>query len=138
MVEWTDPQSAARDYRRRRSNRVSGLTGIGRALKTALVLLAGKHGRQVIDVSGDGPENLDPALLAAARATASAQAIEINGLVLINAETPDLDRYDYASVVNGFVVRVERREDFFSALKQKLFYEVAGRAPEPAVAWQQP
>ena len=137
MVEWTDPQSAARAYLRRRPDRLRGLTGIGSALTKALALLVGKSGRLVIDVSGDGPENVDPALLAKARAAASAQAIEINGLAIITEEAPEIDHYYRASVVNGFVLSIDRRDDFLDALKRKLFYEVAGSRPEPAVAWQQ-
>jgi hypothetical protein len=137
MVEWTDPQSAARAYRRPRSDPFRGLTGIGKALTTALALLVGKNGRLVIDVSGDGPENVDPSLLAAARAAASAQAIEINGLAIVNEERPRIDDYYRANVVNGFVLRLDRREDFLDALKRKLFYEIAGTRPGPAVAWRQ-
>jgi hypothetical protein len=137
MVEWTDPQSAARAYQRPRSDpfRKLGLTGIGRALTTALALLVGKDGRRVIDVSGDGAENVDPSLLAEARAAATAQAIEINGLA-IATEAPDIDDYYRANVVNGFVLRIDRREDFLDALKRKLFYEIAGTQPERTMAWR--
>lgn len=136
MVEWTDPRSAAHAYRRRGPDRLRGLTGIGSALTTALALLVGKSGRLVIDVSGDGPDNVDPARLAKARAAASAQAIEINGLAIVTEEAPEIDRYYRANVVNGFALRVDRREDFLDALKRKLFYEVAGTRPGPALAWQ--
>jgi Protein of unknown function (DUF1194) len=137
MVEWTDPQSAARAYRIRRPDRLRGLTAIGSALTTALALLVGKSGRLVIDISGDGPDNVDPARLAKARAAASAQAIEINGLAIATEEAPEIDHYYQASVVNGFVLRIDRREDFLDALKRKLFYEVAGTRPGPALAWRQ-
>ncbi len=100
-------------------------------------LLAGKSGRLVVDVSGDGRENVDHALLAQARAAATAQAIEINGLAIMNGEVPEIDRYYSGEVVNGFVLGVERGEDFLAALKRKLFYEVAGEPPAaPLVAWQ--
>jgi hypothetical protein len=33
-------------------------------------------------------------------------------------------------VVNGFVVPVEETDDFSSALKRKLFYEIAGSGPD--------
>jgi Protein of unknown function (DUF1194) len=137
VVDWTDPQSAAHVYQRRGPDSLRGQTGIGSALTTALALLAGKSGRLVIDVSGDGRENVDSALLARARAAASAQAIEINGLAIINNQTPELDRYYSASVVNGFVVPVQQGDDFFNALKHKLFYEIAGTRSDPALAWQQ-
>jgi hypothetical protein len=140
VVDWTDAGSAARAYRQKSPDSLRGQTGIGAALTTALALLVGKSGRQVIDVSGDGRENVDHALLARARASASARAIEINGLAILTDETPDLDRYYSTSVVNGFVLSVEQRDDFGTALKRKLFYEVAGLQPPPAasaLAWRQ-
>jgi Protein of unknown function (DUF1194) len=137
VVDWTDPQSAARAYQRRGPDSLRGQTGIGRALTTALALLAGKSGRLVIDVSGDGRENIDSALLAEARGAASAQAIEINGLAIMNDQAPELDRYYSASVVNGFVLPVGQRDDFLNALKHKLFYEIAGTRSDPALAWRQ-
>jgi hypothetical protein len=133
VVDWTDPHSAAQAYRRKPPDGLRGQTGIGGALTTALALLVGKSGRQVIDISGDGRENVDHALLAQARAAASARAIEINGLAIVTPETPDLDRYYGASVVTGFVLPVEQRDDFLAALKRKLFYEVAELRP-PAAA----
>jgi Protein of unknown function (DUF1194) len=137
MVEWTDPRSAANAYGRRRPDGLRGLTGIGSALTTALALLVGKSGRLVIDVSGDGPDNVDPALLAKARAAASAQAIEINGLAIMTREAPEIDRYYSGNVVNGFVLSVEQREDFLNALKRKLFYEIADERPDaPAIPWR--
>ena len=137
VVDWSDPASAALAYGRKPPDGLRGQTGIGGALTTALALLAGKSGRLVVDVSGDGRENVDHALLAQARAAATAQAIEINGLAIMNGEVPEIDRYYSGNVVNGFVLSVEQREDFLSALKRKLFYEVAGERPDvPAIAWR--
>ena len=130
VVDWTDPAAAAFAYRRKSPDGLRGQTGIGGALTTALALLVGKSGRLVVDVSGDGRENVDPALLAAARASATAQAIEVNGLAIMTRETPEIDRYYSGNVVNGFVLSVEQRDDFLNALKRKLFYEIAGRAPD--------
>jgi hypothetical protein len=107
-----------------------GLTGIGRALTTALALLLGKSGRLVIDISGDGKESVDAALLSKMRATAAELAIEINGLAILTEEAPEIDRYYSQEVVNGFVIPVEDVSDFERALKRKLFYEVAGTGPE--------
>jgi hypothetical protein len=129
VVDWTDPATAARLYRGKRPDGLRGQTGIGGALTTALALLAGKGGRLVIDISGDGKENVDAALLAAMRAAASERAVEINGLAIMTPDTPEIDRYYSQQVVNGFVLPVENPGDFQSALKRKLFYEVAG--PDP-------
>jgi len=126
VVDWTDARSAAAAYQRKGPDGLRGQTGIGGALTTALALLTGKSGRLVIDVSGDGKDNVDAALLSDIRAAAAERAIEINGLAILNGDTPDIDRYYRRQVVNGFVVPVEETDDFASALKRKLFYEVAG------------
>jgi Protein of unknown function (DUF1194) len=131
VVDWTDPATAARLYQHKRPDGLRGQTGIGGALTTALALLVGKSGRLVIDVSGDGKENVDAALLSAMRAAADERAVEINGLAIMTPDTPEIDRYYSQQVVNGFVLPVEKTDDFQSALKRKLFYEIAcpGRAP---------
>ena len=134
VVDWTDPASAARLYRGKGPDGLRGQTGIGGALTTALALLAGKSGRLIVDVSGDGKENIDHGLLSAMRAAASERAVEINGLAILTPDTPELDRYYSEQVVNGFVLPVEETGDFQSALKRKLFYEVAGAAPEAGMA----
>ena len=99
-------------------------------MTTALALLAGKGGRLVIDISGDGKENVDNGLLSAMRAAASERAVEINGLAILTPDTPEIDRYYSQQVVNGFVLPVDEVGDFQNALKRKLFYEVAGSRPE--------
>jgi len=89
----------------------------------------------VVDVSGDGRENVDHALLSVARAAATAQAVEVNGLAIMTDNALEIDRYYSGNVVNGFVLSVEQREDFLNALKRKLFYEVANERPDgPAIA----
>jgi hypothetical protein len=130
VVDWTDPETAARLYRRKGPDGLRGQTGIGAALTTALALLVGKSGRLVIDVSGDGKENVDNALLSAMRAAAGERAVEINGLAIMTPDVPEIDRYYSQQVVNGFVLPVEQADDFQSALKRKLFYEIAGPDPE--------
>jgi Protein of unknown function (DUF1194) len=129
VVGWTDAAGAARAYRAKGPDGLRGQTGIGGALTTALALLTGKSGRLVIDVSGDGKENVDNGLLSDMRAAAGQQSIEINGLAILNGDTPEIDRYYTQEVVNGFVVPVERADDFETALRRKLFYEVADTGP---------
>jgi len=129
VVDWTDARSAAAAYQRKGPDGLRGQTGIGGALTTALALLTGKSGRLVIDVSGDGKENVDAALLSDMRAAAAERSVEINGLAILNQETPEIDRYYSRQVVNGFVLPVEETSDFENALRRKLFYEVAGTAP---------
>jgi hypothetical protein len=133
VVDWTDPETAARLYRHKAPDGLRGQTGIGGALTTALALLVGKNGRLVVDISGDGKENVDTALLSTTRAAAGERSVEINGLAIMTPDTPEIDRYYSQQVVNGFVLPVEQADDFQSALKRKLSYEIAGpdRAPGP-------
>jgi hypothetical protein len=129
VVDWTDPLNAARLYQRKSPDGLRGQTGIGGALGTALALLVGKSGRLVIDISGDGKDNIDNTLLADMRAAADEQAVEVNGLAIMTPDVPEIDRYYSQRVVNGFVVTVEETNDFQSALKRKLFYEIAEASP---------
>ncbi len=94
--------------------------------------------RRVVDVSGDGPNNMGP-LVVAARDRALAAGVEINGLPLMIKETdrlfsiPELDIYYEECVVGGpaaFVIPVLDPARFASAIRQKLVLEIAGRAPE--------
>ena len=64
VVEWTGaPKEAARAYaghtRERAGPGPASTTGIARALGLALDMLEAKPGRKVIDISGDGPDNVD-------------------------------------------------------------------------------
>jgi hypothetical protein len=130
IVEWTDAASAAESYGKASPLALRGQTGIGNAITTALSLLVGKSGQMVIDISGDGRENVDSDVLARARAAASEQAIQINGLAILNEDVPNLDAYYSRAVVTGFVLPVEGRDDFYRALKRKLFFEVAQGTPD--------
>jgi len=109
---------------------ILGETAIGSALDFARELLAynGFEGRrQVIDVSGDGPNNAgrDPG---AARDLAIAQGITVNGLAITN-EIFDLDRYYREHVIGGpgaFLVRARDYQDFAEAMRLKLIREIRG------------
>ena len=81
----------------------------------------------MIDISGDGKENVDAALLVEARDAAWARAIEVNGLAMVSEQTPDIEAYYGQEVVTSFVLPVNKQEDFFGALKRKLFHEIARR-----------
>lgn len=93
--------------------------------------------RRVIDVSGDGPNNMG-GLVTEARDRVLARGIEINGLPLMLKE-PDLmfsiaelDIYYEECVVGGpsaFVIPVLHVSRFASAIRQKLVLEIAARAP---------
>lgn len=92
--------------------------------------------RRVLDISGDGPNNIGPPV-ASARADALARGIVINGLAILIRPTDlsvTLDRYYAECVVGGpgsFMVPVHEAEDFAAAVRQKLLLEVSGRLPAP-------
>ncbi len=94
--------------------------------------------RRVIDVSGDGPNNMGPPV-AAARDEVTARGITINGLPLMTQDAlseiwgiPDLDTYYTSCVIGGpgaFVVPVVSWDAFPAAVKRKLVLEIADHAP---------
>ncbi|GAB4356524.1 MAG: DUF1194 domain-containing protein [Oricola sp.] len=97
--------------------------------------------RQVIDISGDGPNNQGEPVTAA-RDAAVAEEIAVNGLPLLIQPwypgaalgAPGLDLYYRGCVIGGpnaFVVPVRSWEEFPRAVRHKLVTELAGR---PAAA----
>ncbi len=94
--------------------------------------------RRVIDVSGDGPNN-HGRTVEAARDTALARGIVINGLPLMTDEgigrqwhLADLDRYYRDCVIGGpaaFVIPVSDWSEFALAVRQKLVLEFVGGRP---------
>lgn len=96
--------------------------------------------RQVIDISGDGPNN-HGAPVAVARDEALRDGITINGLPLMvnptsygGMDIPELDVYYEDCVIGGagaFVIPIKEREKFKDAIRTKLTLEVAGHVPTP-------
>ncbi len=96
--------------------------------------------RRIIDISGDGPNNVGRPVLEA-RAAALAKGIVINGLPLMTREgighrwhLENLDEYYRHCVIGGpsaFVIPVLRWEEFPAAVRQKLVLELAGSMPDP-------
>lgn len=90
--------------------------------------------RRVIDVSGDGPNNLGPPVVPA-RDTAVRSGVVVNGLAIIIRPTGvgvRLDRYYGDCVIGGpgsFVLPIHNPDDFGVAIRQKLVMEVSGRQP---------
>ncbi|MEM0988767.1 MAG: DUF1194 domain-containing protein [Pseudomonadota bacterium] len=94
--------------------------------------------RRVIDISGDGPNNMGRPVTAA-RDAALAKGISINGLPLMTKEglgmqwhLDDLDLYYRDCVIGGpaaFVVPVLDWAHFADAVRQKLVLELVGRPP---------
>lgn len=101
--------------------------------------------RQVIDVSGDGPNN-NGRPVHHARDDAVAAGFVINGLPLMTEEglglrwnIADLDRYYEACVTGGpgsFVIPVRSWREFPAAVRLKLVQEIAAPAAPPVMRAQ--
>jgi hypothetical protein len=91
-------------------------------------------------VSGDGPNNAGPPVLAA-REALLADGVVINGLpITLKAGTPtfydipDLDRYYASCVIGGpgsFMVPVKHIAELKEAIRRKLLLEISGLASPP-------
>jgi hypothetical protein len=150
VVPWTlvDGPDAASAF----SNRLAS-TPIGRVFSTSIssaidfsARLLESSGfeamRQVIDVSGDGPNN-QGRTVTLARDDALAKGIVINGLPLMLkrptgwGDIENLDHYYQDCVIGGpgaFIVPVRERHQFADAIRTKLVREIADlRDPHPLV-----
>ncbi len=126
-------------YRRASRTSVSGAIAYGAGLFDN----SGYRGlRRVIDVSGDGVNNMGPPVTTV-RDAALAKGITINGLPILlkrptfsTLDIENLDLYYEDCVIGGagaFVVPIKEREQFKTATRTKLLLEIAGRTPEPRV-----
>lgn len=104
--------------------------------------------RRIIDISGDGPNNMGRPVVAA-RDEVVAQGYVINGLPLMTREgagnlfqLDDIDLYYAECVIGGpgaFTVPVKSWEEFPEAVRRKLVLELAGGDAYPPfvpVAWK--
>ena len=116
-------------------------TSISRALNFATVLIeddAIDGARRVIDVSGDGANNVGPPVTGA-RDEALARGITINGLPIIVSAfgaQADLDRYYEDCVIGGegaFMMVAHTGEELARTIRRKLILEISGLAPPPAL-----
>jgi hypothetical protein len=147
IVPWTviDGSESAEEFAQSLLLSPSGKgfgTSIAQALRFSQKLLRdnGLEGtRLAIDVSGDGPNNVDPPL-PLARAETLADGVTINGLpIMIRAgsstglsNVPDLDRYYRDCVIGGpnaFMIVVTRRAELASAIERKLLSEILSNRP---------
>lgn len=96
--------------------------------------------RRVIDISGDGPNNVGAAVLVA-RADVLSRGIEINGLPILikqgggGFQIENLDLYYRECVIGGpsaFVIPVYDKNRLASTILQKLVLEMAGIVPPRA------
>ena len=158
-VEWAGPRSqtlvmpwrlvdnadtaeaVAAELKQAQSPRIRG-TSISAALAFSSVLFESNGfsgARQVIDISGDGPNNLGPPVVPM-REAVLARGITINGLpvtlhpgTMFGLPAGLLDIYYEDCVIGGpgaFFVSVQAPEQLAEAIRRKLVLEIAGREPE--------
>lgn len=92
--------------------------------------------RQVMDISGDGPNNSGGPVVSARDAALDA-GITINGLPIVLkrggwGDIESLDLYYQDCVIGGpraFMVAIRSREEFLPAIRQKLLLEIADLQP---------
>jgi hypothetical protein len=139
VVEWVDDPVLAAGMYAGHSRPINGpgptgTTGIARALGLALDLVEDKAGRRVIDISGDGPDNVDRvSAVWSQRDRARDLRVEVNGLAIPTAEEPGVDLYYAENVITGFLEVSREHVDFERSLLMKLNIEIAGAAAERAL-----
>lgn len=90
--------------------------------------------RQVIDISGDGPNN-SGLPVTSARDAAIAAGIVVNGLPIVirpSPTFPDIDLYYGNCVIGGpgsFLLPIRTAGEFATAIRRKLILEVSGETP---------
>jgi Protein of unknown function (DUF1194) len=151
LVPWTvieHPSDALgfAAYLAQSSTRRAGYTSISGAIDSSLGLLS-RSGvqsvRQVIDISGDGPNN-QGRTVTLARDEALAHGVTINGLPIMLKRTDsiwdieDLDLYFRDCVIGGpgaFMIPVREKHQFVQAIKSKIIREISAH-PQPEVLIQ--
>lgn len=146
LVGWTliDSQAAANAFAAAilaPARPYSGQTSPGEALNYAAPLIFNNSydsDKQVIDVSGDGSENVhNNAFVDAARnAALSAGVDQINGLAILGSEA-GIDAWYAAHIQGGvgsFTNSVTGFADFGAAIAEKIQLEVQGGVPLPSAA----
>lgn len=134
-VEFSDKLAAAPIRRGPR-------TSISGALDYAMVLLDNspyESTRQVIDVSGDGPNN-QGRIVTIARDEALQRGVTINGLpIMIKRggawDIDELDEYYRECVIGGpgaFLIPIRSRDQFAQAIRTKIIREIADLGAPPA------
>jgi hypothetical protein len=149
LLDWTlidgpETARAASEKLQEAPYRRAQRTSISGAIDAASKLFASsgfKGARQVIDISGDGPNN-NGRVVTAARDEALARGITINGLPLVGireyigpADIKDLDVYYQDCVIGGpdaFMIAIHNVKDFVEATRNKLVREIASvNGPKP-------
>ena len=108
-------------------------TSLSSAIIESVTLFEGNGfagARRVIDISGDGTNNVGRPV-PIARDAAIEAGITINGLTILD-EFPELDSYFSRFVVGGpgaFIITADSFSTFSAAILNKLVQEIAGTVP---------
>ena len=145
VIDGPESAAAVTDEIKRTPYRRAPRTSIFGALQFARPLFdaSGYNGlRRVIDVSGDGTNNMGPPVTIM-RDEVLAEGITINGLPIMlsrpygsGTDIPNLDVYYEDCVIGGpgsFVIAIKEREQFKEATRTKLVQEIAGVPTKPRV-----
>lgn len=139
IAEWMlidDLESASRfvkEFRKTPRYMLKDGTSISTAIIESVSLFKGNGfsgARRVIDISGDGTNNVGRPV-PIARDAAIEAGVTINGLTILN-EFPELDTYFSRFVVGGpgaFIVTADSFSTFSAAILNKLVQEIAGSVP---------
>ena len=149
MIDGPASAQAVVDEIKRTPYRRAPRTSIYGALQFALPLFdrSGYDGlRRVIDVSGDGTNNMGPPVVIMRDKVLEA-GITINGLPIMlsrpygtGTDIPNLDVYYEDCVTGGpgsFVIAIHEREQFKEATRTKLIQEIASVPKKPPVVLTQ-
>jgi hypothetical protein len=113
----------------RSSQGLTGVTGAIRASLDALDEAPCVADRNVIDVSGDGAENVSqgPDVIRI-RDMAQTRGVVINGLPIITPAEPKIAEWydDHIRTKDGFVIPAQGFAEFGQAMRRKLSFEIAG------------
>ncbi len=145
IVDGPETAAAATEIIRRTPYRRAPRTSIYGALQFARPMFdtSGYAGlRRVIDVSGDGTNNMGPPVTIM-RDQVVSEGITINGLPIMlsrpfgtGTDIPNLDVYYEDCVTGGpgsFVIAIHEREQFKDATRTKLVQEIAGVTGKPRI-----
>ena len=135
MIDSTETADSFATQLSRQPLRRISFTSISNALAFARELMRSsgfRAHRQVIDVSGDGPNNAG-APVPVARNAAVAEGIVVDGLPIMldksSASIPDLDTYYQRCIIGGegaFALKVTEIGQLAEAIRRKLVIEILG------------
>ncbi len=145
LIDGPESAEAVTNEIKRTPYRRAPWTSIFGALQFAKPLFdsSGHRGlRRVIDVSGDGSNNMGPPVTIM-RDEVLAAGITINGLPIMLSRgyatgpaVPNLDLYYEDCVIGGpgsFLITIKEREQFKEATRNKLVQEIAGVPTKPQI-----